>query len=58
MSVVLIVRIKPRAEKQIEAAAAWWSENRPAAAGAIRSDLRGHHIITFTLKGNPSIVDA
>lgn len=40
MSVVLIVRIKPRAEKQIEAAAAWWSENRPAAAGAIRSDLK------------------
>lgn len=35
----LIVRIKPRAEKQIEAAAAWWSENRPAAPGAIRSDL-------------------
>ncbi|MBK7662933.1 MAG: type II toxin-antitoxin system RelE/ParE family toxin [Sterolibacteriaceae bacterium] len=37
---VLIVRIKPRAEKQIEAAAAWWSENSPAAPGAIRSDLK------------------
>jgi plasmid stabilization system protein ParE len=35
----LIIRIKPRAERQIEAAAAWWSENRPAAPGAIRSDL-------------------
>jgi plasmid stabilization system protein ParE len=39
LSVALVVRIKPRAEKQIEAAAAWWSENRPAAPGAIRSDL-------------------
>lgn len=29
-----------RAEQQIEAAAAWWSENRPAAPGAIRSDLK------------------
>jgi len=35
----LLVRVKPRAERQIEAAAAWWSENRPAAPGAIRSDL-------------------
>jgi len=40
LSLALIVRIKPRAEKQIEAAAAWWSENRPAAPGAIRSDLK------------------
>ena len=36
----LIVRVKPRAERQIEAAALWWSENRPAAPGAIRSDLK------------------
>jgi plasmid stabilization system protein ParE len=36
----LILRVKPRAERQIEAAAAWWSENRPAAPGAIRSDLQ------------------
>ena len=36
----LIVRIKPRAVRQIEAAASWWSENRPAAPGAIRSDLK------------------
>jgi plasmid stabilization system protein ParE len=40
LSVALIVRIKPRAEKQIEAAAAWWSENRPEARGAVRSDLK------------------
>ncbi len=36
----LIVRVKPRAERQIVAAALWWSENRPAAPGAIRSDLQ------------------
>ena len=29
----------PRAERQIEKAAEWWSENRPAAPGAIRKDL-------------------
>lgn len=36
----LLVRIKPRAERQIDAAAVWWSENRHAAPGAIRSDLK------------------
>ena len=36
----LVVRIKPRAERQIDSAAAWWSENRPAAPGAIREDLK------------------
>jgi len=36
----LVVRVKPRAERQIDAAAAWWSENRPTAPGAIRSDLK------------------
>jgi plasmid stabilization system protein ParE len=36
----LIVRVKPRAERQIIAAALWWRENRPAAPGAIRSDLQ------------------
>jgi plasmid stabilization system protein ParE len=36
----LVVRIKPRAERQIDSAAAWWGENRPAAPGAIREDLR------------------
>lgn len=30
-----------RAARQIEAAAAWWSANRPAAPDAIREDLRG-----------------
>lgn len=36
---VLSVRIKPRAERQIERAAAWWAENRPSAPGAILKDL-------------------
>ena len=40
MSVAFIARIKPIAQRQIESAAAWWSENRPAAPGAIRSDLK------------------
>jgi plasmid stabilization system protein ParE len=36
----LFVRVKPRAERQIDSAAAWWSENRPAAPGAIREDIK------------------
>ena len=36
----LVVRIKPRAQRQIEKAAEWWAENRPAAPGAIRNDLK------------------
>ncbi|MDP1982058.1 MAG: type II toxin-antitoxin system RelE/ParE family toxin [Sulfuritalea sp.] len=33
------VRIKPRAQREIERAAEWWAENRPAAIGAIRLDI-------------------
>ena len=36
----LVVRIKPRAQRQIEKAAEWWAENRPDAPGAIRNDLK------------------
>ena len=36
----LTVRIKPRARREIIAAAAWWSENRLAAPGAVAQDLR------------------
>jgi plasmid stabilization system protein ParE len=35
----LTVRIKPRAQRQIEKAAGWWRENRLAAPGAIGEDL-------------------
>jgi len=34
-----VVRIKPRAQREIEKAAAWWAENRLAAPGAIRQDV-------------------
>ena len=36
----LTARIKPRARREINQAADWWLENRPAAPGAIDSDLR------------------
>lgn len=36
---MLVVRIKPRAERQITQAAEWWAENRPSAPGAIRKDV-------------------
>ena len=35
----LVVRIKPRAQREIERAAEWWAENRPAAIGAVRLDI-------------------
>jgi len=35
----LVAQIKPRAQREIERAAEWWLENRPAAPGAIRKDL-------------------
>lgn len=40
MNLALIVRIKPRARREINAAAEWWSLNRTAAPGAIAADLR------------------
>jgi plasmid stabilization system protein ParE len=36
----LTVRIMPRALRQIHRAAQWWSDNRPAAVGAIDFDLK------------------
>ena len=38
---MLAVEVTPRALAQIERAALWWAENRPAAPGAIRLDLAG-----------------
>jgi plasmid stabilization system protein ParE len=37
---VLDVEVTPRAAIQIEAAAMWWSKNRPAAPNAIRVDFQ------------------
>jgi plasmid stabilization system protein ParE len=31
--------IKARARREIESAAAWWAENRPAAPGAVRIEI-------------------
>lgn len=39
MILALVVRIKPRAQQQIQRAAEWWFEHREAAPGAIRKDL-------------------
>jgi plasmid stabilization system protein ParE len=41
LTLPLLVRIKPRAEREIEAAADWWARNRPAAPGAVLADLKG-----------------
>jgi plasmid stabilization system protein ParE len=35
----LVVRIKPRALRELERVAEWWAENRPAALGAVRKDV-------------------
>ena len=35
----LSARVKPRAQREIERAAEWWSVNRLAAPGALRMDL-------------------
>ena len=35
----LVARIKPRAQREIERAAEWWAESRPAAPGAVRKDV-------------------
>lgn len=40
MSKVLEVEVTRRAAAQIERAAAWWAENRPAAPDAIRVDFQ------------------
>lgn len=39
MSTPLPIRVSPRAQSQIEEAAEWWAQNRPAAPGAIRGEL-------------------
>ena len=39
MSTPLPIKVSPRAQAQIEEAAASWAQNRPAAPGAIRNEL-------------------
>ena len=44
--------IKARARREIERAAAWWAENRPAAPGAVRLDLES---VLFILVHHPGL---
>jgi plasmid stabilization system protein ParE len=39
LNVPLVIKVSGRATAQIENAAGWWQENRPAAPGAIREDI-------------------
>lgn len=39
MTSPLPVKVSQDAQAQIEAAAAWWAQNRPLAPGAVRQDL-------------------
>jgi plasmid stabilization system protein ParE len=39
VSQLLVVEVTPRAAAQLERAARWWTENRPAAPGAIADDF-------------------
>ena len=44
--------IKARARREIERAAAWWSENRPSAPGAIRMDVES---VLFIVVRHPGL---
>lgn len=39
MTPPLEIRVSPEALAQIEEAAEWWAQNRPAAPGAVRKDV-------------------
>ena len=39
MSPPLLIKVSRRATAQIEKAAEWWHDNRPAAPGAVREDI-------------------
>jgi plasmid stabilization system protein ParE len=47
----LTVRVKPRARREINEAAAWWSVNRLAAPGAVAQDLREAHDLLIEFPG-------
>lgn len=44
--------IKARARREIERAAVWWAENRPAAPGAVRADVES---VLFNLVHHPGL---
>ena len=39
MTAPLTIKVSRRATAQVERAAEWWQENRPAAPGAVREDI-------------------
>jgi len=51
LSKLLEVEVTPRAAAQIEQAAAWWAENRPAAPDAIRVDFQEASSLLFRQPG-------
>jgi plasmid stabilization system protein ParE len=53
----LLVRIKPRAVREIHRAAQWWSENRPATPGAVEADLKDALTLLVEHPGIGSKVD-
>lgn len=53
----LLVRIKPRAVREIHRAAQWWSENRPAAPWAVEADLKDALALLVEHPGIGSNVD-
>lgn len=48
---MLSVEVTPRAAVQIERAARWWAENRPAAPGAIADDFEDAKILLAAQPG-------
>jgi plasmid stabilization system protein ParE len=47
----LVVKVSRRATSQIEQAAGWWRDNRPAAPGAIREDVALALVLLATQPG-------
>ena len=51
MSAPLLIRVSRRATAQIEKAAGWWQDNRPAAPGAVREDVARALLLLSTQPG-------
>jgi len=47
----LVIKLSRRATAQVEKAAEWWQENRPAAPGAIREDVARALLLLSTQPG-------
>ena len=51
MSSPLLIKVSRRATAQIEKAAGWWQDNRPAAPGAVREDVARALLLLSTQPG-------